>query len=301
MTRSTTSTPPSPSTPGSTGRTSPGSIAHATMLGEQGIIAEEEADKIVARASKILLEEIEAGKVEFTTDSEDIHMNMEAMLTAAHRRRGQAPAHRPQPERSGGRGLPPVCQRGDPRHRRTMLLDLEKVLVQPGRGQPGRRHARLHPPAAGPAHHLCPSPDGLRQHVLPGRRPGWRTAVKRMDECPLGSGALAGTTYPIDRLCRPPERWALTGPCDNSLDGVSDRDFCAGVSVGPVHPDDAPLPLLRGDHPLVQLGVQIHRAGRRLCHRLLHHAPEEKPRCGRAGPGQDRAGVRRPHEPAHRA
>ena len=57
-----------------------GSIAHATMLGEQGIIAKEEADKIVATL-KILLEEIEAGKVEFTKDSEDIHMNMEVLLT----------------------------------------------------------------------------------------------------------------------------------------------------------------------------------------------------------------------------
>ena len=50
------------------------------MLGEQGIIAKEEADKIVATL-KILLEEIEAGKVEFTKDSEDIHMNMEVLLT----------------------------------------------------------------------------------------------------------------------------------------------------------------------------------------------------------------------------
>ena len=57
-----------------------GSMAHATMLGEQGIIAKEEADKIVATL-KILLEEIEAGKVEFTKDSEDIHMNMEVLLT----------------------------------------------------------------------------------------------------------------------------------------------------------------------------------------------------------------------------
>ena len=57
-----------------------GSIAHATMLGEQGIIANEEAEKIVTTL-KTLLEEIEEGKVEFTKDSEDIHMNMEVLLT----------------------------------------------------------------------------------------------------------------------------------------------------------------------------------------------------------------------------
>ena len=57
-----------------------GSIAHATMLGEQGIIAKEEAEKIVTTL-KTLLEEIKEGKVEFTKDSEDIHMNMEVLLT----------------------------------------------------------------------------------------------------------------------------------------------------------------------------------------------------------------------------
>ena len=57
-----------------------GSMAHATMLGEQGIIAKEEADKIV-ETLKVLLDEIEEGKVEFTKDSEDIHMNMEVLLT----------------------------------------------------------------------------------------------------------------------------------------------------------------------------------------------------------------------------
>ena len=58
-----------------------GSIAHATMLGEQGIIAKEEAEKIVTTL-KTLLEEIKEGKVEFTKDSEDIHMNMEVLLTS---------------------------------------------------------------------------------------------------------------------------------------------------------------------------------------------------------------------------
>ena len=61
-------------------RAQPITFAHATMLGEQGVIAKEEADKIV-ETLKVLLTEIEDGKVEFTKDSEDIHMNMEVLLT----------------------------------------------------------------------------------------------------------------------------------------------------------------------------------------------------------------------------
>ena len=80
------------------------------MLGKQGIIEEHEAEKIVD-GLKAILADIEAGKVEFSLDNEDIHMNIETMLTAAHRRHGQAPAHRPQPERPGGRGLPAVSSR----------------------------------------------------------------------------------------------------------------------------------------------------------------------------------------------
>ena len=53
--------------------------------------------------------------------------------------------------------------------------------------------------------------------------------MERMDECPLGCGALAGTTYPIDRAFDGRSSWDLPRITDNSLDGVSDRDFCHGV------------------------------------------------------------------------
>ena len=132
-----------------------GSIAHATMLGEQGIIAKEEAEKIVTTL-KTLLEEIEEGKVEFTKDSEDIHMNMEVLLT----QRIGATGKRLHTARSRNdqvaldfrlfvkEEIPVIVG---------MLLDLEK--------------ARLHPPPAGPAHHLRPCHDGLCQHVPPGHHP----------------------------------------------------------------------------------------------------------------------------------
>ena len=121
--------------------------------------------------------------------------------------------------------------------------------------------------------------------------------LERLDECPLGAGALATTTYPVDRFADRP------GPglrqAHRQLHG---RRLRPGLrhraALRPVHPDDASVPVLRGDHPLVLLGVQVHGPGRRLLHRLLHHAPEEEPRRGRAGPGQDGPGVRRSDHPA---
>ena len=83
-------------------------------------------------------------------------------------------------------------------------------------------------------------------------------ATARMDaQCPLGSGALAGTTYPLDRQFTA-EKLGFAAPCANSLDGVSDRDFCIELAKRHLHLHDAPVPAFRGDHPLVQLGVQVH-------------------------------------------
>ena len=87
-----------------------GSIAHATMLGKQGIIEEHEAEKIV-EGLKGILADIEAGNVEFSLDYEDIHMNIEQLLTE---RIGEAPAHRPQPQRPGCARYAPVRQKGNP-------------------------------------------------------------------------------------------------------------------------------------------------------------------------------------------
>ena len=107
-------------------------------------------------------------------------------------------------------------------------------------------------------------------------------ATARMDaQCPLGSGALAGTTYPLDRAFTA-EKLGFAAPCANSLDGVSDRDFCIELAAAISILHDAPVPPVGGDHPLVQLGVQVRRAGRRFHHRLLHHAAEEEPGRHRA-------------------
>ena len=86
-----------------------GSIAHAQMLGKQGIIEGHEVEEIVT-GLKAILEDIEADKVEFSVDNEDIHMNIETLLTQR--------IHRPVPERPGGGGHPAVCEAGDSRHHR---------------------------------------------------------------------------------------------------------------------------------------------------------------------------------------
>ena len=120
---------------GSTSEDIAGSIAHATMLGEQGIIAKEEADEIVAGLEGSFWRMIEAGKVEFTTDSEDIHMNMEALLTErigdAGKRLHTARSRNDQV----ARGLPAVRQAGDPAHHRASCCELLDSAGQPGRGK----------------------------------------------------------------------------------------------------------------------------------------------------------------------
>ena len=198
-----------------------GSIAHATMLGEQGIIAKEEADKIVATL-KILLEEIEAGKVEFTKDSEDIHMNVEQLLT----------------ERIGdtGKRLHTARSRNDQvavdfrlyvkeeiPHIITMLVNLEKALVRQAEANldaimPGYTHLQRAQPITF-AHAMMAYANMFRRDIT-----RLEDCMERMDESPLGSGALATSTHPVDRF-RTAELLGFQKPMDNSLDGVSDRDF----------------------------------------------------------------------------
>ena len=198
-----------------------GSIAHATMLGEQGIIAPEEAQKIVA-ALGVLKDEIETGTVTFTKDSEDIHMNMEVLLT----------------ERIGetGKRLHTARSRNDQVAVDfrlfvkeeigtivAMLLDLERALVRQAKANldaimPGYTHLQRAQPITF-AHAMMAYANMFRRDV--GR---FEDCRERMDECPLGSGALATSTHPVDRF-RTAELLGFRKPMDNSLDGVSDRDF----------------------------------------------------------------------------
>ena len=198
-----------------------GSMAHAKMLGACGIISQEDVTAIVEGLEGIL-EDIEAGKVEFTTENEDIHMNVEALLTA---RIGDA-----------GKRLHTARSRNDQvaldfrmyvrAHIPTIveqLLSLETVLC----GQAKKYQTAVMP---GYTHLQRAQPISFAQHLMAYANMFSRDVTrladcaKRLNECPLGSGALAGTTYPIDRW-QTAKALGFDAPMSNSLDGVSDRDY----------------------------------------------------------------------------
>ena len=198
-----------------------GSLAHAEMLARCGIISKEDAAAIQAGLEGILAD-IEAGKVEFTADNEDIHMNVEALLTA---RIGDA-----------GKRLHTARSRNDQVAldfrmyvRREIpvlvdqLLELEAVLCRQARKyqeavMPGYTHLQRAQPISF-AQHLMAYGAMFRRDVT-----RLEDCMKRLNECPLGSGALAGTTYPIDRF-QTASALGFDAPMGNSLDGVSDRDY----------------------------------------------------------------------------
>ena len=198
-----------------------GSMAHAKMLGATGIISAADAEAIVQGLQSILAD-IEAGKVEFTADNEDIHMNVEALLTA---RIGDA-GKRLHTGRSRNdqvaldfrmyvrEQIPVIVEQ---------LLELEAVLCRQAKQyqtavMPGYTHLQRAQPISF-AQHLMAYAAMLARDIT-----RLEDCAKRLNVCPLGSGALAGTTYPIDRFMTA-KSLGFDGPMGNSLDGVSDRDY----------------------------------------------------------------------------
>ena len=199
-----------------------GSIAHAAMLGKCGIISMEDSEKI-QKGLKDILDDIENGKLEFDMTAEDIHMFVEAELT---KRLGDV-----------GKRLHTARSRND-----QVALDIKlylrdeiaeiSALVKKlavtlcnmaekhlDTVMPGYTHLQRAQPVT-LAHHLMAYANMLTRDL--GRL---NDTAKRMNYCPLGSCALAGTTYPIDRHMTA-EALGFEAPVLNSLDGVSDRDFC---------------------------------------------------------------------------
>ena len=174
-----------------------GSIAHAEMLGKTGIIEAHEAETIVD-GLKAILANIEAGGVEFTLENEDIHMNIEAELT---RRVGEA-----------GKRLHTARSRNDQVAVDTRLyvkeeipvligqvLALEEVLVKKARANldtvmPGYTHLQRAQPTTF-AHYMMAYANMFKRDVT-----RLEDCLERLDECPLGAGALATSTYPVDRF-----------------------------------------------------------------------------------------------------
>ena len=198
-----------------------GSMAHAAMLAAQGIISQADKDAILTGLQGIL-EDVEAGKVEFTADNEDIHMNVEALLTerigAAGKRLHTGRSRNDQVAldfRMYVRGQIPVIIE--------QLLELESVLCRQAKQyqstvMPGYTHLQRAQPISF-AQHLMAYANMFSRDIT-----RLEDCMKRLNECPLGSGALAGTTYPIDRW-NTAKALHFDAPMSNSLDGVSDRDY----------------------------------------------------------------------------
>ena len=198
-----------------------GSLAHAAMLGAQGIISMEDVAAIT-EGLKGILADIEAGKVEFTTDNEDIHMIVESLLTErigdAGKRLHTARSRNDQVAvdfRMYVRKEIPVII--------DALLELEEVLCKQARQHqmavmPGYTHLQRAQPISF-AQHLLAYASMFRRDIT-----RLEDCAARLNECPLGSGALAGTTYPIDRWMTA-KSLGFDAPMMNSLDGVSDRDY----------------------------------------------------------------------------
>ncbi len=199
-----------------------GSMAHAAMLAAKGIISESEADTLISGLSGIL-DDIDSGELKFDMSSEDIHMFVEQVLT----------------ERVGevGKKLHTARSRND-----QVALDIRMYLRDEAEGiivalrdlisviadraeehkcsiMPGYTHLqRAQPITMG--HHLMAYAMMLLRDV-----DRINDAVARMNKSPIGCCALAGTTYDTDRRFEA-DRLGFDGICENSLDGVSDRDFC---------------------------------------------------------------------------
>ncbi|MDE0840719.1 MAG: argininosuccinate lyase [Porticoccaceae bacterium] len=212
-----------------------GSIAHAQMLAEVDVLNVDERDQIIA-GLEYIEEQISAGNFAWSVAREDVHMNIEAALT----------------ERIGsvGKKLHTGRSRNDQvatdirlwlRHQ---IDDLTLLVGQLQRGiiiLASQHHDTIMP---GFTHLQTAQPVTFGHHLL-----AWNEMLERdfsrlidcrerLNQCPLGSAALAGTTYPIDRQSSA-DKLGFAKPSENSLDSVSDRDFaiefCSAASILMTH------------------------------------------------------------------
>lgn len=212
-----------------------GSIAHAEMLGQCGIITMEES-KDIQQGLKGILEDIEKGDLKIDMEAEDIHTFIEGELT----KRLGANGKRLHTARSRNDQVAvdiKLYLKKEVKEIEELVKSLIRVIANKaekysGTVMPGYTHLqRAQPITFG--HHLLAYGEMLLRDLS-----RLEDCYKRMDEMPLGSCALAGTTYPIDRnITR--ELLGFERITNNSLDGVSDRDFCmelaADLSIIMVH------------------------------------------------------------------
>ena len=211
------------------------SKAHASMLVERGIISEADGDAILGGLDAVR-EEIETGRFPFSRSLEDIHMNIEARLAElvgeAAGRLHTARSRNDQAVTDFRMWVRDALDRLDGR-----MAALQGVLIDRA-----ERHAATVMP--GYTHLQAAQPVTLGHHLLAyvemvGRDRGrLADCRRRLNECPLGAAALAGTAFPIDRRATA-RRLGFDRPTRNSIDAVSDRDFAlevlAGLAIAAVH------------------------------------------------------------------
>ena len=198
-----------------------GSQAHAKMLGKQGIIPQADSELIVKTLDEILAD-IEDGKVEFTIDAEDIHMNIETILISRIGDVGKR-LHTGRSRNDQVALDNKLYLRDESEELKAMLEALQKTILSLAEENlntimPGYTHLQKAQPITF-AHHIMAYYEMFSRDLS--RLADWRT---RMNIMPLGSGALAGTTYPLDRPFVA-DLLGFDGITQNSIDGVSDRDF----------------------------------------------------------------------------
>ncbi len=203
-----------------------GSIAHARMLGKQNIIDEKDSEKIIAGLKEIL-EDIENGKVDFMIDAEDIHMNVETMLIAKIGDTGKR-LHTGRSRNDQVSLDIRMYLKDEIKVICNMLINLEKSLLNLAKEHtdtimPGYTHLQKAQPIT-LAHHLMAYFEMFKRDIT-----RLEDTYKRTNVMPLGSGALAGTTYPLDREMVAKEL-GFDSITLNSIDGVSDRDFVIELS-----------------------------------------------------------------------
>ncbi len=199
-----------------------GSMAHATMLAARGILTEAERDLILEGLEGILAD-IESGALPVDMTAEDVHMFVEGVLTE---RIGDA-GKRLHTARSRNDQVAVdirlYLRRESGEIARLIRELLSAILTQAQQNQhsimPGYTHLQRAQPILF-AHALLAYAQMFKRDLS-----RLEDAVRRMNVCPLGSCALAGTTYDTDRHMTA-AALGFDGPCENSLDGVSDRDFC---------------------------------------------------------------------------
>jgi argininosuccinate lyase len=212
-----------------------GSLAHARMLGQQGILPEGDFEKIEQGLLRIA-REIEEGHFVWSLDDEDVHLNIEKRLTAligdAGKRLHTGRSRNDQVATDIRLWLREAIDRilGLISAFQRALLGLARAHVNTP--MPGFTHLQVAQPVTF-AHHLM-----AYAHMLDRDKGRYQDCRKRTNILPLGAAALAGTSYPIDRQ-QVADLLGFDGVCENSLDAVSDRDFaiefCAASALLMTH------------------------------------------------------------------